>query len=159
MRPWKIEDLEADLGAGCPQIRQLPAEQRDGLRRRVARLLGGDDDADDNWIIVRINERAPTVLDVFAKDPDFSITAAMEKAGIPPPSEVCLAFTIDEAFDEVDVLPLSILESHFKDIWYPGADDLLITEPDPKWLLMVFHCGIVASWPEPQNLEQEKSPQ
>jgi hypothetical protein len=144
MRSWKIDELSKQHPEIPPPTRTLDSGPRAALRRRVALLLGGSQDADDNWIIERLNTTAPTLVGIDANRPNFSVLAALPTARFAPPDELCLIFTLDRAFDEVDVVPTDFLDNHFKDIWYPGADDLLITTLEPEWVVLVYHDGILA---------------
>tara|TARA_B100001094_G_scaffold278577_1_gene288155 strand:+ start:29 stop:478 length:450 start_codon:yes stop_codon:yes gene_type:complete len=46
-------------------------------------------------------------------------------------------------YDDVDELDRKDFSKYFKDLWYEGADDLDIIDPQLAWIVSVGHSGII----------------
>lgn len=61
-----------------------------------------------------------------------------------------LAFSLSNVFinwyrfDDIDKMSLKDLDQYFYDIWFPATDDIDIFDDTFKWIVSIFHDGIIS---------------
>lgn len=139
MDHFKIKHFEHDYsGSGFPWFRPLESSETQQIRRALAGLIGMDE-VDDNLLLTkRLHNMSSPVYNIHVEAESFDLALTLDTLGMEPQPYVYVNWY---RYDEVDCIRLEDLSRNFKDLWYPGSDDIDIFDNTLLWVLSVTHSG------------------
>lgn len=144
MQLFKIEHYERAHGVGTfMPFRPLALAEVRSINERLKGRLGLSADTSDPETMRTLEQASQLVIGADAEAENFDLRAVMESVGLGTAGKVYLHWSIG---DEMDELLTQDVTEKFDDIWYPSSNDLLLIEPDVRWVLMIRHFGAVSFW-------------
>lgn len=140
MQLYKIDQFGIDnAGKPFPPFESLHPVECDLLLAKIANRLGIDQ------LAVPLTELPIEVCSRLREQPTGSNVLA---EGVCIESALCMLKTKADIYllwaqDEIDRISASDLVSHFYDIWYPAADDLIIFDKSFTFAVFIDHDGFV----------------
>jgi len=134
--PKRIELYERTSGKKVPPFRPMPAERRGELLQGLGRALAVS--ADASAVLTALQKRARVVSDVSAEAEDFDLGALFAKLALTSPQTVIVNW---RRFDDLDEFVFDDFAKNFDKLWFAGADDIELIDPNLAWVLLVRHDG------------------
>ena len=122
-----------------PQFRSLSEGEMQMIRQRLAQRLGCSS-ADPLVLFKEFEKGLGLIEGMDADKKTFSLSSVISSLGTTPQEQVYLHWYREDKADEMIFLDA---DTNFRDIWYPGPDDLSIYDSSFDWILTITHDGAV----------------
>lgn len=136
---YKIKWFEQDYpGKSYPEFKTLDFESYFVLREKMNEKLYLDEI--DHDLLINSLERYLIWIDVDINTKEFSLIDTLLKNGVQLPQNIYLYW-----FDEtIDQMKLQDVDQNFLDVWYNGADDILVFDSDFLFFVRIYKEGKIS---------------
>lgn len=90
------------------------------------------------------------ISDINAEDDGFQFCKLFTHLNVSPPLDINIIWDIKDNY--MDSIPLTVFSQYFDDIWYPGADDIILYNQAYQYLIFIRHDGCIFVHPNYHQL-------
>lgn len=145
----RLMRLEAE---GC--VREIPSNEAATLEQVLrANLTKSTERPETTAELLR--RSATRLTGMSGLDPSFRLAVAFEVAAVREPNDVLLNFGNFHGLDEV---PFRFLNAHFREFWYPIADDMDILDRTMGWAISIDYDGALWVWSAQRRVTRVGAP-
>ncbi|MCO4780745.1 MAG: hypothetical protein KC646_00370 [Candidatus Cloacimonetes bacterium] len=136
---YKIKWFEQDYpDKSYPEFLTLDYEKYLALREQMNEKLYLDEL--DHDVLINSLERYLVHLEADLESKNFSLIDLMLKNQVELPQKIYL-YWFDETIDQMSLIDV---DQNFLDVWYKGADDILIFDADFCFFVRIYNNGKIA---------------
>lgn len=146
MNEWKYELYGRDHpGSNGLQVEKLGEAERSAFIRNMSRALREPENEDEllRKVYTMVGDSGALLFDIEPANAGRFLVDCGKRVDFAPDASVVLAFPLSTGLSELFRCSVDTLARNFNYIWYPSTDDVVIFDFQLRWIIVVFHYGVV----------------